>query len=138
MQGFTVIFYGDSITESWRGTSAGGACDRCSGVPQIFQKFFTSKYPAAALAISGDQTAHLAWRLQNGELPQKIHPKVAVIMISTNDLGHAAYLARETSDIEAEITAEAAPAAKRYLVEKALHADKFPTQVCYRSTDYWF
>lgn len=38
---------------------------------------------------AGDQVGHLEWRLQNGDIPQRHHPKAAVIMIGTNDLGAA-------------------------------------------------
>lgn len=38
---------------------------------------------------AGDQTAHLIWRLENGEMPQKNKPKVVVLLIGTNDLGAA-------------------------------------------------
>lgn len=51
---------------------------------------FESKYRAAALAISGDMTQHLLYRLEHGELPEKNHPKAVVILIGTNDLGYAA------------------------------------------------
>ena len=35
----------------------------------------------------GDQTAHLQWRLLHGQLLIQNPPKVAVLMIGTNDLG---------------------------------------------------
>ena len=35
----------------------------------------------------GDQTAHLQWRLLNGQLLIQNPPRVAVLMIGTNDLG---------------------------------------------------
>lgn len=34
----------------------------------------------------GDQTTHLWWRLKEGEIPKKNKPKVAVLLIGTNDL----------------------------------------------------
>ncbi len=38
------------------------------------------------LRNAGDQIAHLWWRLLHGQVPEKIMPKVAVVMIGTNDL----------------------------------------------------
>jgi len=44
---------------------------------------------------AGDQTAHLWWRLLHGEVPlptavlQEKAPRVAVLLIGTNDLGAA-------------------------------------------------
>ena len=53
MQGFELVFYGDSITETWRGTDMGRPCSRCAGVPAIFQKYFGSKYDTEVLAVGG-------------------------------------------------------------------------------------
>ena len=40
---------------------------------------------------AADQTGHLLWRLRNGHTPAAAKaPKAAVILIGTNDLGHAA------------------------------------------------
>ena len=36
-----------------------------------------------------DQTADLLWRLQNGEMPQSLHPKVFWLLIGTNDMGNS-------------------------------------------------
>ena len=41
-------------------------------------------------ASAADQTGHLLWRLRNGHTPAAAKaPKAAVILIGTNDLGHA-------------------------------------------------
>ncbi|KAK9814717.1 hypothetical protein WJX72_010374 [[Myrmecia] bisecta] len=86
-----IIFYGDSIIEAWRGTEMGHFCPRCRGSDAVFQQYFASKYKALVMAISGDQTGHLLWRMMNGHLPVVHQPKVAVILIGTNDLGIAFY-----------------------------------------------
>ncbi len=39
------------------------------------------------MCLTGDTTANLWWRVINGELPLTSPPKVAVILIGTNDLG---------------------------------------------------
>ena len=53
MQGFELIFYGDSITEDWRGTSGGLPWPIGSGTADVFYKHFRSKYKAEVLAIAG-------------------------------------------------------------------------------------
>ena len=70
-----MIFYGDSITEGWRGTDHCLPCGlRCEGVPEVFARHYDKwggggAGGAAVSAIGGDQTAHLLWRLANGEVP---------------------------------------------------------------------
>ena len=71
--GVDLLFVGDSITDGWR-----------SGGKAIWEKDFAS-LKAANFGISGDQTQHVLWRLQNGEL-DGIRPKLAVLMIGTNNL----------------------------------------------------
>jgi lysophospholipase L1-like esterase len=66
-----VLFLGDSITEGWR------------GVPHIWEHHF-GKYQPANFGIGGDQTQHVIWRIENGEL-DGISPKVVVLMIGTNN-----------------------------------------------------
>lgn len=35
---------------------------------------------------AGDQIGHMWWRMLNGQLPSRKHPKAVVILIGTNDL----------------------------------------------------
>jgi beta-glucosidase len=65
-----LIFVGDSITDVWQ------------WVPS-FQKYY-GQYDALDLGISGDQTEHVLYRLEHGELTG-LHPKVAVVLIGTNN-----------------------------------------------------
>eukprot|EP00884_Botryococcus_braunii_P006500 jgi/Botrbrau1/15851/Bobra.40_1s0035.1 len=86
-QGLDLVFLGDSITETWRGTDQGLPCVRCAGAPEVFDRYFGSKYnKSAVLAVGGDQVGHLLWRLENGQLPRK-PAKLFVLLIGTNDLG---------------------------------------------------
>ena len=67
-----LLFLGDSITDGWRGQAS-------------FAKF--APYNPADFGISGDRTEHVLWRITHGEL-EGIKPKVVVIMIGTNNVGH--------------------------------------------------
>jgi lysophospholipase L1-like esterase len=70
-----LIFIGDSITQAWEGPGK-----------DVWQKFY-GKRKAVNLGISGDQTAQVLWRLDHGNI-DGIAPKLAVIMIGTNNAGH--------------------------------------------------
>lgn len=84
--GLDLLFVGDSITETWRGTDLGKRpCIRCNGVEDIFEKEF-GHLRAAAFGISRDQAPNLLWRLQDGELPQGLKVKVVVVLVGTFDV----------------------------------------------------
>jgi lysophospholipase L1-like esterase len=70
-----LIFIGDSITHAWEDAGK-----------DVWQKFY-GKRNAVNLGISGDQTAQVLWRLDHGNI-DGISPKLAVIMIGTNNAGH--------------------------------------------------
>lgn len=69
-----VVFIGDSITEGWEK----------AGQP-VWQQYY-APYDALALGFGGDHTENVLWRLQHGEV-DGIAPKVAVLMIGTNNAG---------------------------------------------------
>jgi len=89
-----ILFLGDSITEGWK------------SVPQIWEKHYGAHQPAN-FGIGGDQTQHVLWRIENGELVG-IDPKVAVLMIGTNNSGAhtAAQIAEANRRIVAQIRAK--------------------------------
>ena len=68
-----VLFLGDSRTAGWR------------RAPHIWEHYF-GKYQPANFGIGGDQTQHVIWRIENGEL-EGINPKAVVLMIGTNNSG---------------------------------------------------
>ena len=80
-----VVFIGDSITQGWEGAGA-----------KAWDNSFQSFRPVN-LGISGDRTEHVLWRFDNGNL-EGIDPKVAVIMIGTNNFGYHKDNAEEVYD----------------------------------------
>ena len=70
-----VIFLGDSITQGWEG----------AGKKAWAENFKPLK--AVNLGIGGDQTGHVLWRITDGKELETLKPKVAVIMIGTNNMG---------------------------------------------------
>jgi lysophospholipase L1-like esterase len=69
-----LIFIGDSITEGWEQ----------AGLP-VWKRYY-EQYNAVGLGFGGDHTENVLWRLQHGEV-DGIAPKVAVLMIGTNNTG---------------------------------------------------
>lgn len=69
-----LLLIGDSITHGWEGAGKG-----------VWEEFY-GKRNAVNLGIGGDRTQHVLWRLQNGNI-DGISPKLAVIMIGTNNSG---------------------------------------------------
>lgn len=83
--GVDVVFLGDSITQGWQDTGR-----------VTWDKEF-APLKAANFGFSGDRTEHVLWRLQNGEIVG-LSPKVVVIMIGTNNIGHGSSDPQQTSD----------------------------------------
>lgn len=69
-----LVFIGDSITEGWEK----------EGLP-VWKRYY-EQYDAVGLGFGGDHTENVLWRLQHGEV-DGIAPKVAVLMIGTNNTG---------------------------------------------------
>ncbi len=87
---FDVAFLGDSITQGWEG----------AGKSEWDARFGPLK--AANFGFSGDRTEHVLWRLANGEIVGA-NPKVIVIMIGTNNLGHGSSNPDQTASGVGEI-----------------------------------
>jgi lysophospholipase L1-like esterase len=69
-----LLFIGDSITHGWEKNGK-----------QVWDEYYARRN-AVNLGIGGDRTQHVLWRLQNGNIGG-ICPKLAVIMIGTNNSG---------------------------------------------------
>jgi beta-glucosidase len=79
-----IVFIGDSITQGWE--TAGR---------EVWQRHY-AKHHALDLGFNGDRTENVLWRLQHGAI-DGIAPKVAVLMIGTNNTGHRAEDPRTTA-----------------------------------------
>ncbi|MBK1854024.1 GDSL family lipase [Verrucomicrobiaceae bacterium 5K15] len=79
-----LLFIGDSITHAWE---RGGA--------KIWKEYYAPRN-AFNIGFSGDRTQNVLWRLDNGEMAG-MKPKVAIIMIGTNNTGHSMQKAEETA-----------------------------------------
>ncbi|OHB53584.1 MAG: hypothetical protein A2Y12_17805 [Planctomycetes bacterium GWF2_42_9] len=79
-----IIMIGDSITHGWEG----------AGKP-VWDQYYANRN-VVNMGFSGDKTEHVIWRLQNGEI-ENINPKLAIIMIGTNNSG-GDYTSEEIAD----------------------------------------
>ena len=75
--GVDLVFIGDSITQGWEGAGAA-----------VWEQYYADRN-AVNLGIGGDQTQHVLWRLEDGNV-DGISPKVAVVHIGTNNFGRPA------------------------------------------------
>jgi lysophospholipase L1-like esterase len=90
-----LLLIGDSITHGW-----GGPPDAYSygGPGGLYEKYFGGRN-AVNLGFGWDRTQHVLWRFNHGEL-DGISPKVATLMIGTNNIG-----VNTSSEIAAGVTA---------------------------------
>ncbi len=68
-----ILFLGDSITHGWDGRT------------NTLKKYFGEK--VLNFGMSGDRTEHTLWILDQGKL-DNLKPKMIMIMIGTNNIGH--------------------------------------------------
>ena len=85
-----LVFLGDSITEDWEKHGPPAWQD----FAPVWQRFYGDRN-AINLGFTGDTTAHLLWRIENGEIAG-IAPKVAAILIGANNLGRLHWSAEDT------------------------------------------
>lgn len=78
------LMVGDSITDGWRRPQDPNN-PKSWGGKVAFDEAYATKYKTLNIGIGGDRTQHVIWRLQNGEV-EGISPKVAMLMIGTNNL----------------------------------------------------
>ncbi len=93
-----LVWLGDSITQDWE---RDGPQD-WAGFAPVWQRFYGDRN-ALNLGFSGDNTGHLLWRMQNGELAG-LNPKAAIILIGANNMGRVHWSAPQTvAGIEAVV-----------------------------------
>lgn len=78
------LMVGDSITDGWR-RPQDAKNPKSWGGKAAYDETFGKQYKTLNIGIGGDRTQHVIWRLQNGEV-EGISPKVAMLMIGTNNL----------------------------------------------------
>jgi lysophospholipase L1-like esterase len=69
-----VVFLGDSITHGWEHNGK-----------KVWESAF-DPLKGVNFGIGGDQTGHVLWRITEGKELEPIKPKVAVLMIGTNNM----------------------------------------------------
>jgi beta-glucosidase len=79
-----LLFVGDSITEGWL-TDGRATWDREYGPRRPLN-----------LGIGGDETQHVLWRLDHGEV-DGLNPKAVVLLIGTNNLGNGGHTPEQTA-----------------------------------------
>ncbi len=104
------VFIGDSITQGWE--EAGR---------DVWSQYYKDR-TALNLGISGDRTEHVLWRLDHGNL-EGIQPRVAVIMIGTNNIGHGTHT---TAEVLAGVQAVVAKVREQVPSTQVLLLDIFP------------
>ena len=80
-----LLFIGDSITQGWE--KAG---------KEIWNTYYAPRN-AVNMGFSGDRTQHVLWRLDNSNL-EGLSPKLAIIMIGTNNSNRNDNTAEEIAD----------------------------------------
>jgi beta-glucosidase len=78
-----LLFVGDSITHWFR--KMPWHTEETCGV-NVWQEYYADRN-AVNTGIMADKTQHVLWRLKNGNL-EGIHPKLAVVLIGTNNISH--------------------------------------------------
>lgn len=104
--GIDLVFLGDSITHNWERAGK-----------DVWAKYYGNRH-ALNLGYGADRTEHVIWRITNGEL-DGISPKLIILMIGTNNVGHQSSTPEQTvAGIKKilAILAEKAPQAKVLLL----------------------
>lgn len=84
MKNVDLLMIGDSITHGWE-----------SQGKDMWDEHYEARN-ALNIGFSGDRTEHVIWRFQNGAIDD-ISPKLAVIMIGTNNTGHRKEAPQDTA-----------------------------------------
>jgi lysophospholipase L1-like esterase len=80
-----LVFVGDSISLHWE--DAGSA---------VWKRYYGERR-AINLGISGEQTGHLLWRIEQGHL-DALRPRLVVLLIGTNNIEYAGHGPQEIAE----------------------------------------
>ncbi len=86
MKKVDLLLVGDSITHAWENRKKAGA---------VWDKYY-AKRNALNIGFSGDRTENVLWRFQHGAIDD-ILPKLAILMIGTNNAGHRKEASKDTA-----------------------------------------
>jgi lysophospholipase L1-like esterase len=73
---YDLVFDGDSVTDYWQGAGR-----------DVWKQHYGS-LKALDIAIGGDETGHVLWRVQHGDLAGQ-DPNLIVLSIGSNNIGHS-------------------------------------------------
>jgi len=85
-----LLWLGDSITQDFEESGPQPWRD----FKPVWDRFYGGRN-AINLGFKGDATAHLLWRIENGET-EGMHPKLAIVLIGANNFGHLHWPAEPT------------------------------------------
>ena len=80
-----ILYIGDSITHGWENTGR-----------TIWDRYYAPR-KAVNMGFSGDRTQHVLWRLDHSDF-ENVSPKLAIIMIGTNNSNREDNTAEEIGD----------------------------------------
>lgn len=83
--GIEIVLIGDSITHMWESEPSRNKY-KLGGIA-TYKKYF-GKYNVLNLGYSGDRTENTLWMTNGSKLLDNIDPKLVVVMIGTNNIGH--------------------------------------------------
>jgi lysophospholipase L1-like esterase len=115
-----LVFIGDSITHLFGGPPI---AERAVGA-NVWDHYYESRH-AVNLGFGWDRTQQVLWRLNNGEFAG-VHPKVAVVLVGTNNLTPHAVRGNTNAEIVAGITAVCASIHQKSPKTKILLLGLFP------------
>jgi len=85
-----LLWLGDSITQDFEESGP----QPWRNFTPVWDRFYGGRN-AINLGFKGDATAHLLWRIENGET-EGMHPKLAIVLIGANNFGHLHWPAEPT------------------------------------------
>ncbi len=85
-----LLWLGDSITQDFEQDGP----EPWRDFRPVWDRFYGGRN-AINLGFKGDATAHLLWRIENGET-DGMHPRLAIVLIGANNFGHLHWAAQPT------------------------------------------